>query len=989
MGRVRRGHLAFRGRWGRLALGGRQIRRGRRYTADAQDRVLRPQLLQRVLHESRPHPEALGEPRRGDRGARARTAQDELGQRAASALDAPDPRSRTSTRGHAAVSTGTGRHATARGRTSTRGRTGTWGHVGTRTAAGPVRDLDAEDAVEADGVGRARPQLTARDPQGHRTTCGRERVEKPPRRANRLLTRPSGAQLNGTGRDRSAADRLRLGAGRASNPAASPGVGSTSRASSLVTHGPGRINPSAQAHLGGPNSPGPGVGGPSNPNRSFAASLGVGSASRASGLTNSPCPASDPADDPADGHGPGSPDRDLAASRVRAVAPAVGPCQPPGHLRGRQRSELAQQVGNTLGVGARPPPRGEPLELGLDPGQDTGVEKLGDPGVAHESGNRVRVQGQQAGAALGVRQVLLVEQGGRVPEQERVGEGRGNPGRRLDHAHRPRGDPLHEGGQGGQVVDVLEALARRLQGDGEVAELSGGLQELPGLDALEPQGRAVPRRGPRHEQGAGGALAEAGGEQGGLLDPRAHEPGQLVGVEGDELGSRGGGGRGQLEDDPVVGDDDLRLNAEAAPHALADAHGPGLVDAPPEGAVEDEAQAAALVLAALQHQDGVGGEDAGGRPLLAQQGNEVGPGAGVQASGGQAAHEVGRRGWSVIGSGLRKGPGRLREGPGTSVRRRGGSGMGVGLCEGPSRLCEGSGGRRGGPVTGSGLRARLGRLREGSGDDGADDTGPHALDQPCGLAQEGALGGPGGGGAAGPLAPPEGQAGAAAGGGVDDDTVGPDLAHPPAGGAQRNNVADGGLVDHLLVELAHAAPPAVLGALGQDDGEGAAVGDGAGGGDGGPLGAGPGGERAGVAVPCQARGEVGQVRGGEAAAEQLQDGVEGGPRQLGVGGGAADGGVPGVGVKVLDARGRNGLLGEDVQGIGHQHGALNGAGAHALGGDDGVDELGTLDRVDGATGPPADAVVGAAHALQAAGDRGRGRDLEDNVDGAHVDAELE
>ena len=65
-------------------------------------------------------------------------------------------------------------------------------------------------------------------------------------------------------------------------------------------------------------------------------------------------------------------------------------------------------VGNPLGVGACPPPRGEPLELGLDPGQDTGVEKLGDPGVAHESGDRVRVQGQQAGAALGVRQVLLV-----------------------------------------------------------------------------------------------------------------------------------------------------------------------------------------------------------------------------------------------------------------------------------------------------------------------------------------------------------------------------------------------------------------------------------------------------------------------------------------------------------------------------------------------------------------------------------------------------
>ena len=184
--------------------------------------------------------------------------------------------------------------------------------------------------MEADGVGRARPQLTVRDPQGYRTVCGRERVEKLLRRTDRLFTRLPGARLNGTGGDRSAADRLRLGASRASSLAASSGVGSASRASSLVTYDPGRINPSAQAHLGGPNSPG--VGGPGSLAASPGPGLGVG--------------------------GPSSPDRDLAASRVRAVAPAVGPRQPPGHLRGRQRPELAQQVGNTLGVGAHPPPRG-------------------------------------------------------------------------------------------------------------------------------------------------------------------------------------------------------------------------------------------------------------------------------------------------------------------------------------------------------------------------------------------------------------------------------------------------------------------------------------------------------------------------------------------------------------------------------------------------------------------------------------------------------
>ena len=606
------------------------------------------------------------------------------------------------------------------------------------------------------------------------------------------------------------------------------------------------------------------------------------------------------------------------------------------------------------------------------------------------------------GATLGVGQVLLVEQGGRVPEEKRVGEGRGLRDGRLDDAHRPRGDPLHEGGQGGHVVDVLEAFARRLHQDGEVAELAGGLQELTGLDALEPQGRAPPGGRPRHEQGAGGAFAEAGGEQGRLIDPGAHEPGQLLGIEDDELSATGqavpsafgrGGRRGKLEDDPVIGHDDLRGQAQPLLHALAYRHGPRLVDAPPVGAVEDEPLTAGLVLVALQHQGGVAGDDTGGGSLLVQQSNEVGPGALVEAGGGQALQEGGRR--------ARTG-GRSSGGPG---------GRSVGPDRGPGGLTGAPDGELGGVTRAAGA-VGLAVRTDGRTDDW---TAGRGLDQPCrpchsgrphrphlpyrprrhlcqfrsGLAQEGAPGGPGGGGASGSVALPEGQAGAAAGGGIHDDAVGADLTHPPARGAQGDDVADGGLVDHLLVELAHAPPSGTRLALRQDDGEGAAVGDGPRGGDGRALSAGAGGQRARPAVPCQARSEVGQVRGGEAAGEQLQDRVEGGPRQPPVGSGPAHRGVPGVGVQVVDTCRRHGLLGEDVQGIGDQRGGLDGAGAHALGGDGGVDELGALDRVDGAARTPADAVLGPPHALQAGGDRGRRRDLEDEVDGAHVDAELE
>ena len=787
-----------------------RIHRVRRRVTEAQNLVPRPQFLQRLLQEPRAHSEALREPRRGDCAARARPAQDEFGQRAASALGASDSRG-SGIRGH---------------------------------ASGPVRNLDAENAPEADGVGRIRPQLTTRDPQGHRPASLHERVEEAPRRTDRRLGRPSGARPDGACRT----DR-RLGSSRL--------------------------------------------------------------AARARGT-------------------PGDSRRGRRAARVRVIALAVGPCQSLRHLRGRQRPELAQQVGDPLGVGAHPPSRSEPLQFGLHLRQDRLVEQVGRAVVSEQRRNGIRVQGQQVGATLGMGQILLVEQGGRIPEEKRVGEGGGLRDARLDNAHRPRGDPLHEGGEGRHVVDILEAFARRLHQHGEVAELTGGLQELTGLDALEPQGRAPPGGRPRHEQGAGGAFAEAGGEQGRLIDPGAHEPGQFLGIEDDELSAAGqavpsafgrGGRRGKLEDDPVIGHDDLRGQAQPLLHALAYRHGPRLVDAPPVGAVEDEPLTAGLVLVALQHQGGVTGDDAGDGSLLVQQSDEIGPGALVEAGGGQALQEGGCR--------------------------------------------AGTGGRSAGP-----RRPRLRQLRSD-------------------LAQEGAPCGPGGGGASGSVALPEGQAGAAAGGGIHDDAVGADLTHPPARGAQGDDVADGGLVDHLLVELAHAPPSGTSLALRQDDGEGAAVGDGPRGGDGRALSAGAGGQRARPAVPCQARSEVGQVRGGEAAGEQLQDRVEGGPRQPPVGSGTAHRGVPGVGVQVVDACRRHGLLGEDVQGIGDQRGGLDGAGAHALGGDGGVDELGALDRVDGPARTPADAVLGPPHALQAGGDRGRRRDLEDEVDGAHVDAELE
>lgn len=96
---------------------------------------------------------------------------------------------------------------------------------------------------------------------------------------------------------------------------------------------------------------------------------------------------------------------------------------------------------------------------------------------------------------------------------------------------------------------------------------------------------------------------------------------------------------------------------------------------------------------------------------------------------------------------------------------------------------------------------------------------------------------------------PEGQpAGLTERGGHQDAVVG-DVLDPPAGGAERENIADPRFVDHLLVEFADSRSFLAH----HVHREHAAVGDGAARGHRQALGAGPSGETAGVAVPHQTR----------------------------------------------------------------------------------------------------------------------------------------
>src|SRR5665811_1717881 len=116
-----------------------------------------------------------------------------------------------------------------------------------------------------------------------------------------------------------------------------------------------------------------------------------------------------------------------------------------------------------------------------------------------------------------------------------------------------------------------------------------------------------------------------------------------------------------------------------------------------------------------------------------------------------------------------------------------------------------------------------------------------------------------------------------AGGGRDDDAVAGDFLDPPAGGAEQERLAGPSLVHHLLVELADAA------AVGQRDGVETAVGDRAGVGDRELARAATRADRAGDAVPDDARAQLAELLGGIAPVEHVEHVLEQLARELGVG----------------------------------------------------------------------------------------------------------
>ncbi len=233
---------------------------------------------------------------------------------------------------------------------------------------------------------------------------------------------------------------------------------------------------------------------------------------------------------------------------------------------------------------------------------------------------------------------------------------------------------------------------------------------------------------------------------------------------------------------------------------------------------------------------------------------------------------------------------------------------------------------------------------------------------------------------------PEGHGAGDPGRRRDDDAVARDLLDAPGGGSEQERLPGASLVDHLLVELADPA------AVRQVDAEQAAVRDGPRVGHGERARAGPRPDGAGEPVPHDARPQVAELLRGVAAVEHVEHVLELAPLQLGVGPRAPEEGVELVDRHALlpGARGDgDDLLREHVERVaGHDRG-LDEPLAHAPRHDGALEQVRAELGEDASARHLSHAVPGAADALQPPRHRLGRLDLDDEVHGAHVDAELE
>ena len=240
--------------------------------------------------------------------------------------------------------------------------------------------------------------------------------------------------------------------------------------------------------------------------------------------------------------------------------------------------------------------------------------------------------------------------------------------------------------------------------------------------------------------------------------------------------------------------------------------------------------------------------------------------------------------------------------------------------------------------------------------------------------------------ASGLVAVPERHLARFAGRRRDQDPVVRDLFDAPGRGAERERLADLRLEHHLLVELADAGRPI---RAGQEDAVQPAIGNRAGVGDRHALGAFASFDHVADAIPGDARPQLRELVGRIASRQHVEDALERAAAQVGKRRRPPDEREEVVHRPGVARRDGDDLLREHVERVARIARRFDRAVVHRPGDGGAGHEVAAELGKDDAFADGAGLVAGAADALQAAGHRRRRFDLHDQIDGAHVDAELE
>ena len=267
--------------------------------------------------------------------------------------------------------------------------------------------------------------------------------------------------------------------------------------------------------------------------------------------------------------------------------------------------------------------RGVAAQLVLDLVERARVDQVAQLLLPEQLAQQVAVERQRLRAPLGGRRVVLVHVVGDVVEEQRGRVRRGRGGLDVDEVDLPRAQALQQPLQRGQVEDVLQALAVGLEHDRERRVAARDLQQRLRLQALLPERRALAGPAARDQQRAARVLAEARAEERRVAELLRDELLDLLGLEQHLVDRRRRVGVGQVDRDPVVRPDRLRLEAERLAQPRAERQRPRRVHAAAERREDAEPPVADLVAEALDHDRAVGRNRAGRGLLLAQERQQV------------------------------------------------------------------------------------------------------------------------------------------------------------------------------------------------------------------------------------------------------------------------------------------------------------------------------------------------------------------------------